>query len=138
MNIACSLRSIVAILSAANLKEYLKRAIAVLPTESSLKPIIVREILDNENLTGIKETLQKLKEIIKGYEVTNRKPFQLIILDPIRAFNDKTKHFNPTDMNILINQQKETLQKTEKELSQAQKQIREDKTIPFPKVLASK
>lgn len=135
--IAYSLRSIVAIISAANLKEYLKDSIAVLPAESSLKPIIVKEILNkNFQAVSLKDTLQKLKTIIKSYAPSNREPFQKIILEPIQSFFNLTEPFNPKAMHDMINQQKAILQKTEKELSEAQKQIREDKTIPFPKVLA--
>ena len=135
-NISYNLRSLIAILSIGNLKEYLKKTVSILPPESSLKPIIVREILDNKNLRApdLKTTLQKLKEIIKGYAQSNREPFQKTILEPIQAFNSPTP-FDPVNMLRMNEKQKEILQKSEKELSQAQKQIQEDKTIPFPKVL---
>jgi hypothetical protein len=121
----------------ANLKKYLKDSIAVLPPENSLKPIIIKEILDNKNIQekDLKGTLKKLKEIVKGYESSNREPFQKTILEPIQAFYSPIA-FDPSNMLRVIREQKTILQKSEKELSQAQKIIREDKTIPFPKTLS--
>lgn len=138
ITVAKALRDIIALLSMGNLKEYLKKSVAVLPRENALKPIIVKEILDNNNLqeADLKATLTKLKEIVKGYHPDHRKPFQKTILEPIQAFYSTTA-FDPVDMLRMINQQKTILQKSEKELSQAQKVIRDDKAIPFPKVLTA-
>jgi hypothetical protein len=139
VNIACNLRSIVAILSVGNLKEYLREAVAVLPSENSLKPIIVQKILDKEDLqkADLKTIYQELKNLVKKYDPSNREPFQKTILEPIRAFFSPG-FFDPTEMRKMIQQQKEILQKSEKELSEAQKLIKKDKAIPFPKVLANR
>jgi hypothetical protein len=140
IHVARLLRNIISFLSLENLKEYLARSVEILSEDSKLKPIIIREILENKNLQkeGLKLTLGKLKEIIKGYDPSSRQPFQKIILEPIQNFFNETIHFIPTEMFEIIKDQKKIIQKSEKELSEAKKHIKEDETIPFPKVLANK
>jgi hypothetical protein len=121
-SIASVLRNIVAFLNVNNLKEYLNKAQGVLPSGSNLKSIIVKEILNKPNLTSqeIRDTYQKLKGIIKGYKpLSNRLPFQEIILKPLQAFFE-SKYFIPTGMLDEIRDSKKILVKTEKELEQAQ------------------
>lgn len=137
ITIAHTIRKIVALLSMGNLKEYLTKAVAVLPPDNALKPIIVKEILENKTLKeeGLKNTLAKLKKIVKEYHPDLREPFQKTILEPIQAFYSPVR-FNPTNMFEMIRDQKAIMQKSEKELSKAKGVIQKDKAIPFPKVLA--
>jgi hypothetical protein len=134
-SIASVLRSIVATLSVNNLKEYLNKAQGVLPSDSSLKSIIVKEILDKPNLTGvdIRATYQKLKTIIKSYK--DREPFQLIVLGPLQGFFNKTDPFNPKKMLDTIRIYKDVLKTPEVELMQSKNLIKDVEKIPFPKVL---
>jgi hypothetical protein len=139
VSLASYLRDVVALLSINNLKEYLNKAQGVLPSGSHLKSVIIREILDKANLKSgdIKNTYQKLKEIVKGYEPSNRKPFQLTILQPLQAFFNQVDRFDPSDMNKAIREYKDVMRKPEQELSESKKLVRDVSEIPFPKVLNS-
>jgi hypothetical protein len=133
-------KDVVAFVSISNLREYLQKSISVLSDDNTMKPIIIREILDNKTLTeeNLKNTLNKLKRIIKRYGVQDRLPFQKTILEPIQNVFDEKRAFNPIGMNAIIRDKKEILSKKEKELVESKKIINEVSTIPFPTVLANK
>jgi len=139
IGIASHLKEIVSFISLPSLKEYLRKAVSVLPEDNKMKPIIKREILENPNIKEkeLKATLTKLKAIIKTYSPDNRKPFQVTILQPIQNHFDLSEPFIPEWYNRAIKDQKQILMKKERDLSQAKRQIREDSSIPFPKVLAN-
>ena len=132
------LREVIAFLSINNLREYLEKAQGVLPPDSQLKSIIVKEIIDKKNLTDkdIKATYTKLKGIIKGYDASKRRPFQITILGPMQAFFS-TGHFNTVGFINTIKEQKKNLMESEKELSEPKKTIKDVSTIPFPSVICS-
>ena len=133
-------RDIVAFVTMSNLKEYLQKSISVLSEDNKMKPIIIREILNNKTLTeeSLKPTLNKLREIIKKYDPEDRLPFQKTILEPIQYVFNKQKNFDPTEFRDTISDQKEILSKKEKELLKSKKVIEDVSTIPFPNVLANK
>ena len=135
--VASYLRGIVATIGIYNLKGYLTQSVSVLPGDSTLKSIIVKEIIDNKNLTNnsLKATYAKLKETIKSYDVQDRGPFQETILKPIQAFFDTTTFFNPVKMREVIDEKKQVLRKSEKELKESKDVIKDVSKIPFPKVL---
>lgn len=138
VSLASIIRDIVATLSINNLKEYLNKAQGSLPSSSILKSIIVREILNKSTLKDedIKATYKKLKEIIKGYDLSNRKPFQKIILGPLQGFFDKANPFIPEDLLKTIREYKETLGAPERELSKSNKNVKDLSKIQVgPRVL---
>jgi len=139
ITLADMVRRLVAFVSLTNLKDYLQKSVSVLAEDNPMKSIITQEILNNKTLTkeSLKLTLKKLKGVIKSYALEDRRPFQVTILEPIQGVFDEKIYFNPTVFNSTIRNQKDILNKKEKELSQSKKTIKDVSTIPFPSVLTN-
>lgn len=129
--IASCLRKIVATLSLYNLKELLTKSVAVLPEDSSVKSIVIKEIIKNDHLTetSLKATQEKLKEIIGKYPVDKRAPYQTTVLEPIQYVFNK-EMFVPSKLIKTLTEQKEQLSKSEKDIKQTQKAVKEFSSIP--------
>jgi hypothetical protein len=136
--IASYLRSIIATLSIYNLKEYLTKSVSVMPENSTIKSIVVKEILNDKNLNEdkLKIIYNKLKDIIKSYNIYDREPFQITILKPIQALFNKQERFDPSTMFKYIRDKKDILIKSEKELKETKDVIKDVSKIPFPKILS--
>lgn len=129
--IASHLRKIVASLGLYYLKELLAKSAAVLPEDSAVKSIVLREIVKNESLTetSLKATQEKIKGIVDKYPVDKRALYQSTILKPILyVFNKQI--FVPDETLKAIREQKKILSKPEKELMQTQKAVKEFSSIP--------
>ena len=92
VSLASHLRDIVAFLTFDQLKKYLMEAQGILNSDSTLKTIITKEVLDKKLMKpeDLKPVYKKLRDVIKSYHADLRPSLQEIILRPLRSFIDHT------------------------------------------------
>ena len=129
ISLASHLRSIVAFLTFDQLKKYLMEAQGILNSDSTLKTIITKEVLDKKLMKpeDLKPVYKKLRDVIKSYHADLRPSLQEIILRPLRSFIDNTQ-YTESERKKKIREFKEIREKKDKEQERSRNLMRD--TLP--------
>ena len=129
VSLASHLRDIVAFLTFDQLKKYLMEAQGILGSDSTLKTIITKEILDKKLMKpeDLKPVYKKLKDIIKSYHADLRPSLQEIVLRPLRSFIDNTQ-YTESERKKKIKEFKEIREKKDKEQERSRNLMKD--TLP--------
>jgi hypothetical protein len=127
--LASYLRDIVAFLTFDQLKKYLMEAQGILNSDSTLKTIITKEVLDKKLMKpeDLKPVYKKLRDVIKSYHADLRPSLQEIILRPLRSFIDNTQ-YTESERKKKIREFKEIREKKDKEQERSRNLMRD--TLP--------
>jgi hypothetical protein len=129
VSLASYLRDIVAFLTFDQLKKYLMEAQGILNSDSTLKTIITKEVLDKKLMKpeDLKPVYKKLRDVIKSYHADLRPSLQEIILRPLRSFIDNTQ-YTESERKKKIREFKEIREKKDKEQERSRNLMRD--TLP--------